>query len=169
MAPLEKRKIPTKCKQCAMLSASQAKELHGASGDNCWDPSVCYSRRSHARHKDRRNQARAVRRSSVLASEISIDIEEYSDIYFATLIVYRAPGYETPIHAVGAEVWKGQEKCAAVKPIHCVGMVKSQVLSYTRKLLNVLNSNYGIKKFASLERLDPCLCPIKPCPHHPES
>lgn len=167
MAP-EKRKIPNKCKQCAMLSADQAKEIHGASGDNCWDPSVCYSRRSHARHKDRRNQARAVRRSSVVAEEISIDIEEYSDIYFATLIVYRAPGYETPVHAIGAEVWKGQEKRAVVKAVHCAGMTKSQVLAYTRKLQGVLASNYGIRKFASLERLDTCLCPIKPCPRNPE-
>ncbi|TWH62704.1 hypothetical protein [Dulcicalothrix desertica] len=169
MAPVEKRKIPTKCKQCAMLSASQAKEIHGAQGDNCWNPAVCYSRRSHARHSYRRNQARAMRRSSVLAQEISIDIEEFADIYFATLIVYRAPGSETPVHAVGAEVWKGQEKRAVVKPIHCVGMTKSQVLAYTRKLQGVLTSNYGVRKFASLERLDPCLCPIRPCPRNPQT
>ena len=40
--------IPEKCKKCAMLSADQAQELHGNDGDRCWNPAVCYSRRSYA-------------------------------------------------------------------------------------------------------------------------
>ena len=40
--------IPDKCKKCAMLSAAQAQELHGDLGDRCWNPNVCYSRRSYA-------------------------------------------------------------------------------------------------------------------------
>jgi hypothetical protein len=163
----EKRKIPQKCQKCAMLTAEVAKEIHGADGDNCWNPAVCYSRRSHARHRDRRNQARTLKHSSVVAKNISINIEEYTDIVFAVLIVYRPVGAETPIHAIGAEIWKGQEKIAAVQAIHCVGLVRSQILAYVKKMLSVLGENYGIKKFASLERLDSNRCPIRPCLHHP--
>lgn len=52
------RQIPEKCRLCAKLTAQQALHLHGSSGDKCWDSSVCPSRRAHARHRDRRNQAR---------------------------------------------------------------------------------------------------------------
>ncbi|NJL10690.1 MAG: hypothetical protein HC908_12345 [Calothrix sp. SM1_7_51] len=61
------RKIPDKCRKCAMLNADLAKEIHGQTGDNCWDLKVCYSRRSHARHRDKRNQARALKRASIVA------------------------------------------------------------------------------------------------------
>lgn len=150
-----------------MLTAEKAKELHGANGDNCWNASVCYSRRSHARHRDRRNQARNMRRVGTI-EDISIDIEEFSEIYFATLIVYRPVGENTPVHAVGAEIWQGQKLHAKIQPIHCVGMVRTQILSYVKKMLEVMGTNYGIKKFASLERLNPDMCPIRPCSHHPE-
>jgi len=41
------KSIPEKYKKCAMLSAAQAQELHGNNGDRCWNPAVCYSRRSY--------------------------------------------------------------------------------------------------------------------------
>lgn len=56
---------------------------------------------------------------------------------------------------------------AIVAPIHCVGMVPSQIHAYVRKLLELLDEEYGIRKFASLERFDPHLCPIRPCIHDP--
>jgi hypothetical protein len=31
------KSIPEKCKKCAMLSATQAQELHGNDGDRCWN------------------------------------------------------------------------------------------------------------------------------------
>lgn len=158
----------SKCKKCAMLSAQKAKELHGENGDNCWNPKLCYSRRSYARHRDRINQARNLKRAGSIEN-IFIDVEDFSDIVFATLIVYRPAGESTPVHAISAEIWQGQELQAKVQPIHCVGMVRSQILSYVKKMLEVLGANYGIKKFASQERLDPHMCPIRPCPNHPQS
>ncbi|NJN11490.1 MAG: hypothetical protein HC815_27350 [Richelia sp. RM1_1_1] len=157
---------PAKCRKCAMLSAQKAKELHGENGDKCWNPAVCYSRRSHARHRDRRNQTRNMKRAGTIEN-ITVDIQELSEIRFATLIVYRPPGESTPVHAVGAEIWQGQKLHAKIQPIHCVGMVRSQILSYVKKMLEVLRTNYGIKKFASQERLNPDMCPIRPCPHNP--
>lgn len=162
------KQIPAKCRKCAMLTADKAKGIHGTDGDNCWNPQVCYSRRSHARHRDRRNQTRNMKRAGTLVEEISIDIEEFSQIYFATLIVYRLPGEATPVHAIGAEIWQGQKLQAKITPIHCTGIVRSQILTYVKKMLEILGSNYGIRKFASLERLDPYRCSIRPCPHHPE-
>jgi hypothetical protein len=141
------KSIPDKCKKCAMLSAAQAQALHGNIGDRCWNPAVCYSRRSYARHRDRRNLIRSRQRVDT-DQDLVVNIDE-------------------PIHAIAVQVWKGQEKFAAVSPIHCAGMVATQVHTYVQKVLVLLESNYGIKKFASQERLDPWLCPLRPCPCHP--
>lgn len=152
-----------------MLSAAQAQDLHGVDGDGCWNPAVCYSRRSYARHRDRRNQARRHTYQKITLEQLSVDISEFADLFAAVLVVYRQPGAETPVHAISAEIWRGQEQYAVVQPIHCMGLMPSQVLAYVQKMLNTLNVNYRITLFASEERLDPHLCPIRPCPHHPES
>jgi len=153
--------IPEKCKRCAMLSATQAQEKHG---DDCWNPAVCYSRRSYARHRDRINLVRSHKRSEMQPELIVKD--EFTDLFWAVLVVYRPTGTDTPIHAIAAQVWKGQDKFAAIAPMHCAGMTASQVHSYIQKILVLLESNYQIKKFSSLERFDPWLCPLRPCPCH---
>ncbi|MBD3881866.1 hypothetical protein IFO70_08880 [Phormidium tenue FACHB-886] len=162
-----RKQIPEKCRRCAMLSIEQVRQLHGAEGDGCYDTAVCPSRRSYARHRDRRNHARSLKRRETLPETLIVDTAAFADICFAVLMVYRKPGAETPIHAIGAEIWKGQEKQAVVPPIHCVGMVPSQVHAYVGKMLEALETHYDIKKFASQERLDVELCPLRPCPHHP--
>lgn len=164
-APKKRARLPEKCCKCAMLSAAQAQALHGADGDGCWNPAVCYSRRSYARNRDRVNQTRSRRRKEGI-EEISVEFEPLSQLVFGVLVVYRQAGADTPVHAIGAEIWQGQEKVAIVTPIHCVGMVPSQVHTYVGKMLHVLEERYKIKKFASQTRLDPDLCPIRPCPLH---
>ena len=158
-----KKSIPDKCKRCAMLSAEQAQELHGG---ECWNPAVCYSRRSYARHRDRRNLIRSRQRVDT-DPDLVVNIDEFASVFWAVLVVYRQAGTDTPIHAIAVQVWQGQEKFAAIPPIHCAGIVASQVHTYVQKVLVLLDSNYGIKKFASQERLDPWLCPLRPCPCHP--
>jgi hypothetical protein len=159
--------LPEKCRKCAMLSAEQAQVLHGAEGDGCWNPAVCYSRRSYARNRDRINQTRSRRRKESVLEQIDVEFEPLSQIVYAILVTYREAGADTPVHGVGAEVWQGAEKIAVVPPIHCCGLVPSQVHGYVSKLLNVLGDRYGIKKFASQMRLDPMLCPVRPCFLHP--
>lgn len=163
------KKIPPKCQKCAMLDAAQAQALHGAEGDDCWNPKVCYSRRSYARHRDRKNQQRNRQRQEVVIELPLPEIEAFQALYYAVLVVYREAGAESIVHAISAQVWQGQIMVALVPPIHCVGMVPSQIHQYVRKLLLLLEGKYGIRKFASLERLDPQLCPIRPCIHHQDA
>lgn len=162
-----RRHISEKCKKCAMLTADQAKELHGEEGDGCWKPEVCHSKRSYIRHRDRRNQTRNRKRQAGLVEYIAIPVDEFEEIVSAVLVVYRPPGAESPVHAIGASVWKGQKKCAEVEAIHCIGWTPTQVIVYVKKILFALGASYGIKKFASIERVDPWRCTICPCPHHP--
>ncbi|MGI0484938.1 hypothetical protein ACN4EK_05830 [Pantanalinema rosaneae CENA516] len=163
----KRRSLPEKCRKCAMLSAEQAQALHGADGDGCWIPAVCYSRRSYARNRDRINQTRSRKRKEGELEQIPVEFEPLSQTVFGVLVVYRKAGADTPIHAIAAEIWQGQEKIAIVPPVHCLGMVPSQVHQYVGRLLNVLEDRYGLKKFASQTRLDPELCGLRPCPLHP--
>lgn len=147
-----------------MLSAEQAQVLHGAEGDGCWNPSVCYSRRSYARNRDRINQTRSRKRKERELEQVSIEFEPLAQVVFGVLVVYRRAGVDTPVHAIAAEIWQGQEKVAIVPAVHCVGMVPSQVHQYVGKMLSVLEERYGIKKFVSQTRLDPEQCAIRPLP-----
>jgi hypothetical protein len=156
-----KRKLPDKCLRCAALSADQAKALHGEAGDNCWERQICPSRRSYLRHRDRRNQSRSRKRYEKLQT-LTVGHVILPSITYAILVVYREPG-DSPVHGIGAEVWKDQQKIAQVAPIHCCQMVPTQVHLYIQKLLELLGQHYEIKKFASLVRLDPYLCPIEDC------
>jgi hypothetical protein len=162
------RSIPPKCKKCATLNAAQAQVLHGADGDGCWNPSVCYSRRSYARHRDRKNQQRNRHRQETVIELPPADLAAFADLQYAVLVVYREAGAESIVHAISAQVWQGQERMAIVQPIHCIGMVPSQIHLYVKKLLTLLEDKYGVRKFAALERLDPYNCPIRPCIHHLE-
>ena len=163
---MSKRALPEKCRKCAMLSAEQAQTLHGVERDGCWNPAVCYSRRSYARNRDRINQTRSRKRKEGELEQIPVQFEPLSQLMFGVLVVYRKAGVDTPVHAIGAEIWQGQEKVAIVPAVHCAGMVPSQVHQYVGKVLSVLEERYGIKKFASQTRLDPELCASHPCPLH---
>ncbi len=181
------RAIPEKCRLCAKLTAIQAKQLHGIDGDGCWDSAVCPSRRSHARHRDRRNQARNLKRWSkqgqvaiaLTDSEIAlIQEQQIADLgnrsriqfetdlpnfsYSAVLQVYRQ-SVDAPLHAVGGEIWYGTQKAADIAPIHCTKLTARQVEIYLERLLKKLTSVYGIRKFASKEELHPQCCPLSGC------
>lgn len=158
------KSLPEKCRKCAMLSADQAQTLHGAGGDGCWNPTVCYSRRSYARNRDRIKQTRSRKRKDGQLEQIPVEFEPLHQIVYGVLVVYRRAGADTPVHAIGAEIWQGQEKVAIVPTVHCAGMVPGQVHQYVSKMLSVLGERYGIRKFASQTRLDPDLCPLRPCP-----
>ena len=55
-----RREIPEKCRKCAMLTMREVHALHGieGTGERCYDPSVCRSKRSHARKSDQNNYNR---------------------------------------------------------------------------------------------------------------
>jgi hypothetical protein len=177
------RTAPLKCRKCAALDILQVHQLHGSAQtdpknfqpdsnierDGCYDPKVCPSKRSYLRNNNRTNQKRTRQRQEKALEQLQIEVDQpYADVTFAVLIVYRAVGVEAPIHAISGSVWRGSEQIVDIAPIHCVGMVPTGVHAYIQKMLKVLHEKYGIHKFASLERLDPQCCPIRPCIHSPE-
>lgn len=164
------RKAPLKCQKCAALTMDQVHALHGTegNGEKCWDAKHCPNRRSYLRHSDRINQQRSRSRQEAALETLDIEVDKpFATLVFAVMVVYRDLGAEAPIHAIAGQVWQGKTQILAINPIHCVGMVPAQVHEYIQKMLHALGDRYGIKKFASLERLDPDHCPIEPCPKRP--
>lgn len=148
------KQIPEKCRKCALLSAGDARAKH----PDCWDDKLCHARRFYARNRDRVNQKRAKKR---IEREHQIPVPE---VNYGVLQVWREMREDSPIHALGAEVWDGKERIAIVQPVHCAGWLPSQVHEYVGRVLVVLEGEYGFRKFAHSRLISPSQCPIHPCP-----
>ncbi|HIK16962.1 MAG TPA: hypothetical protein IGS53_16985 [Leptolyngbyaceae cyanobacterium M33_DOE_097] len=165
------RRVNKKCLHCANLSVEEAVELHGAKGDNCWDPKTCHRRRSHYRKRDDINAIRRrLRRGSVGPSlteqteAIEIIPPQPPAAISAVLVLYRQHP-NAPVHAVAAEVWKGNQKLANVEPIHCMGMRADKVTAYIKELLTSLGQQFPVTRFEDVVKEIPVeQCPIANCP-----
>ncbi|MBD2105166.1 hypothetical protein [Leptolyngbya sp. FACHB-261] len=161
-----------KCRRCAKLTAAEAQKLHGPEGDGCWtdEANRCNRRRSYYRHRDRFNQSRRLQRDV----KPGLERVEILAVPAAVLHLYRAR-VDDPVHAVGAELWIGQERRARLEPVHCFGLTPGQLSAYAQQVLAVFSTKYGaqdgkplrLEKFASHVELNPQNCPIRPCPLHP--
>jgi hypothetical protein len=82
--------------------------------------------------------------------------------FTAVLQVYRV-SVDAPVHAVGGQIWRGDEKEADITSIHCIKLTPRQVEIYLERLLKKLNEAYGIRKFVSIEELHPQCCSLPGC------
>jgi hypothetical protein len=147
------RETPAKCLRCAPLSPAEARAKH----PNCWDNKLCTARRFYINNRERINQNRARKRIET-NHQVSVP-----DVKYGILHVWRENREDSPIHAIGVEIWDGNKKIAMVAPVHCAGWLPNQVHEYLRQVLEVLGAEYGFKKFASQELINPSQCPIRPC------
>ena len=147
------RETPAKCVRCAPLSPAEARAKH----PNCWDDKLCTARRFYINNRDRINQKRSRKR---IETKYQIPVPQ---VNYGVLQVWRDLREDSPIHAIGIEVWDGHNKLAVVQPVHCAGWLPSQVHEYLRQALTVLDTEYGFKKFASQVLINPEQCPIRPC------
>jgi hypothetical protein len=172
------RSLNRKCLECSKLPFEEARGLHGPQGDGCWDDSRCHKRRSHYRNRGDRNATRSLKRqqkqqvTQPQVAQLSIPIP---DITSAVLIVYsdRPDDFKegVPIHAIGAELWTGDRRIAAIEPIHCFGMRGDRVTALLPQILEEFSSYVGHGKcftsFAVVAHRHARDCPLMPCPFHP--
>ena len=59
-------------------------------------------------------------------------------VNYGVLQVWRESREDSPIHAIGVEIWEQNNKIAMVAPVHCAGWLPSQVHEYLRQALTVL-------------------------------
>ena len=167
------RRVSKKCVECAQLSAAQAQQLHGKTGDGCWHDKRCPSKRSYYRNRQRLNEQRRLHYqqqvSDVVSEEgqvetVTLPVAEAS-VPYANLYIWREKRKDAPIHAIAASVFQDGSKVLEVAPIHCAGYRKRQLEKYVQKdVMGYLNARFGITFFADEIRLEPIECPIAECP-----
>lgn len=167
------RSLSEKCRLCSKLSSAQAQQLHGAGGDGCWDAKRCHDRRSYYRHRGVKNYNRKQRRQQQLQQEFDpTQIVTLSIPVPATPAVIAHWYRETktsPLHALGAELWVGNDRVAKIEPVHCLGLTELQIKTLLVRILDGFSQHSGIRieRFRSSVELNPLNCPIRSCPLHP--
>lgn len=163
-----------KCVSCSALSATAAQALHGENGDRCWNPKVCYFRRSYYKNRqsyiENRWQKRhpdVSRATEAQVVDVSVPLPDYP---VAVIQMYRSNA-SSDVHAVGAELWIGGTLVARVEPVHCLGLTEGQVKAHLRRALRALSEHHGVElnAYGSEVSIDPIACPLNPCPLKPGS
>jgi len=140
---------------------------HGSEGTGCWEGEPCHKRRSYYRHQDRYNKTRRLQYKASVGGSSQTEVILPPAALAAVLHLYRER-VDAPLHAIGAELWMGQEKVAAIEPVHCLGLTSRQVATYLQEVLQVLSHKYEVSlaKFSAQVELAPFRCPLLPCPLH---
>lgn len=157
-----------KCWACSLLTATEARKLHGDDGDRCWQDDICHSRRSYYR----KGRGRSHNRKSAI-DEVAVPLPEFPYVVLHTYLDQnRQPNDEVVIHAICAELWVGSAPKAMTQPQHTFGLPPRLVREYALQLLNALYLEYGsgrrsgFERFASEMQHSVAQCPVRPCSYH---
>jgi hypothetical protein len=166
-----------KCRLCSKLSSQEAQARHGNVGDGCWDDAKCHNRRSYYRHRGIRNHTRKQRRRNEmqnLGKDVDCNTTVTIDIPVpaipAAVVHWYRETKDSPLHALGAELWVGNDRVAKIEPVHCLGLTELQVKTLLLRILDGFSQHSGLKleRFRTAVELHPLNCPIRPCPLHPQ-
>lgn len=151
-----------------------AQQLHGPEGDLCWNPRVCYARRTYYKNRQqyvaaqwqRRHPGESRQKTDSLV-KLNVLLPEYP---VAVIQMYRSNA-SSDVHAIGSELWIGGTLVARVEPVHCLGLTEGQVKAHLRRALRALSEHHGVElnAYGSEVSIDPIACPLNPCPLKPWS
>lgn len=151
--------INFQCLECSCHTTEWAQTIHGEMGDRCWNRKRCYDRRSFYRKRSQKEQDSHTETISLVPSAS----------YYAILYLYKDSG-EKPLHALGAELWHGQKAICKIEPIHCFGLTAGKIKAFSQEVLQTFCDKYQVflAQYKEMYELAPALCPIRPCPLHPD-
>jgi hypothetical protein len=167
-----------KCRLCSKLSSAEAQQRHGATADGCWDDQKCHNRRSYYRHRGIRNHTRKQQRRNETQNEVkesdratTVTIEIPVPAIPAAVVHWYRETKDSPLHALGAELWVGNDRVAKIEPVHCLGLTELQVKTLLLRILDGFSQHSGLKleRFRTAVELHPLNCSIRPCPLHPQA
>ncbi|GAB4372429.1 MAG: hypothetical protein Kow00121_14790 [Elainellaceae cyanobacterium] len=84
----------------------------------------------------------------------------------------RQPEDQVVIHAMCAELWRGNQPIAMTEPQHTFGLPPRLVKDYARQLLEALYQHYGngrrsgFERFAHEQQHSVTQCPVRPCAYY---
>lgn len=170
-----------KCRLCSKLTSQEAQQRHGSEGDGCWDEKYCHNRRSYYRHRGIRNHVRKQRRreqqpdrdaAGIEGNKVNrvVTLEIPAPAIPAAVVHWYRETKDSPLHALGAELWMGNDRIVQIEPVHCLGLTEIHIKTLLVRILDAFSGHCGTKveRFRSAVELHPFNCPIRPCPLHPE-
>jgi hypothetical protein len=163
-----------RCRLCSKLTSAEAKLRHGSEADGCWDDQHCHNRRSYYRHRGIRNYNRKSKRQQQIQTEGShssvMTLEIPAPAIPAAVIHWYRETKQSPLHAIGAELWIGNDRVAKIESVHCLGLTELQVKTLLLRILEGFSQHCGqkLERFRASVELHPMNCPICPCPLYPE-
>ncbi|MBW4552114.1 MAG: hypothetical protein KME35_13550 [Aphanocapsa sp. GSE-SYN-MK-11-07L] len=153
-----------KCHRCAKLSIEAAIARHGPTGTGCWQGDKCHKRRTYYRNRDRYNQVkRQLYRQSTGKEPVVLAIAP-PVVASAELHLYRGR-VDAPLHAIGAELRRGDQVIFTIEPIHDQGLSAAQVKVFIKQVLQAFSEQVGVElgKFEVQQERSPGMCPIQGC------
>jgi hypothetical protein len=150
-----------KCRLCAKLPVEEAIARHGPDGTNCWVGEPCHKRRTYYRNRDRYNRSKRRQYRAATGQEPAVFAIAPPAMAMAELHLYRARA-DAPLHAIGAELRRGDRAVARIDPVHAQGLSAAQVKGFLRDVLEVFSQQAGenLGKFEVQQERSPGLCPI---------
>lgn len=158
-------KCPTnkvRCRKCAFIPTEQAKQRECYRGRPC--DKLRYYHFNAGRINQDRKKKYAVKVGKVV-DELKVALPEKPAVYRH---YYRAT-QNSPVHALGAELWVGQRKVSVIGPVHTLAWTEADVKSFWRSVLETFSKKVPGKVIRGFEdnlNIPPSRCPIRPCPLH---
>jgi hypothetical protein len=173
-----------RCRLCSKLDSATAKLKHGSDGTGCWDDQHCHNRRSYYRHRGVRNYNRKQRyhlqrdprvntppsANPDLASPVVNIITIPAPAAPAPVLFWYRETKQSPLHAISAELWMGNDRVAKIEPVHCLGLTELQIKTLLLRILEGFSQHCGqkLERFRASVELHPLNCPVRPCPLYPD-
>lgn len=162
-----------------MLDREVAKERHGSNGDGCWtdERQLCDKRRNNYRKRHDRNAKRRVDRGLEKGQAPDpiheFQVESPQRAVLVLILYVDSPDHfklgETPIQALGAELWVGLTcKERMNPPISCLGYRADQVTRFLPQILTVCSRKFAMQynagqaftNFAAMIPREVRTCPV---------
>jgi len=166
------------CRLCSKLTPQEARLKHGAEGDGCWDDKHCHNRRSYYlnrpvrnyNRKQRRHQQQVQQQSALDLNSQVVTLDIPTPAIPAVIAHWYRETKNSPLHALGAELWIGNHRVAKIQPVHCLGLTEIQIKTLLLRILDGFSNHCGLKvdRFRSSVELHPLNCPLRPCSLHPD-
>ncbi len=164
------RPVNRKCIECAQLTIDQARQ------HPCWtdERELCHKRRSHYLKRGDRNTTRRVlyksKRSILQSAPFALSHQASSGVI---LVIYSEQpatfkSGETPVHAIGAELWVGTILKEQMVPTLCYGKRGDEVAvllplileEFSRRFAESYNQGKKFHRFAAKVHRHVFECPV---------
>jgi hypothetical protein len=149
--------LNSRCFSCAALTPTEARQR------SCWDDVVCHNRRSHYR---RRLAQQAIAANSPDPAAVPILEVPLPDAIYAVLYCYLTE--DQRLHAVTAELYRGDAIVAKTAPTHVGGLTERVINLYLRNVLDAFSTHITTSIALFRDKVELPLnrhaCPVADCP-----